>query len=211
MYCQECGTQLPEEAMFCPDCGTSTGAASSTPHGSTAEQQYTPGGPTATPQPTAASPTVPARHWHFPFGTIVAAVILVAAFWMLFTNYENRSIRDLKGIIFTQYNVGDSLGKVINENMSHAKWSSEKRGNDSYDVTVTGVENMYDSMIEATFRVTYMDDAVHSVLTRASVNGQVCTDSSELAVVMLLLYGQLDEDTLAGLMLWDSIVIALPL
>ena len=106
---------------------------------------------------------------------------------------------------FTQYNVGDSLGKVINENMSHAKWSSEKRGNDSYDVTVTGVENMYDSMIEATFRVTYMDDAVHSVLTRASVNGQVCTDSSELAVVMLLLYGQLDEDTLAGLMLWDSI------
>ena len=37
-----------------------------------------------------ASPTVPARHWHFPFGTIVAAVILVAAFWMLFTNYENR-------------------------------------------------------------------------------------------------------------------------
>ena len=22
MYCQECGTQLPEEAMFCPDCGT---------------------------------------------------------------------------------------------------------------------------------------------------------------------------------------------
>lgn len=205
MYCQECGTQLPEEAMFCPDCGTSTGAASSTPQGSTAEQQYTPGGPTATPQPTAASPTVPARHRHFPFGTIVAAVILVAAFWMLFTNYENRSIRDLKGIIFTQYNVGDSLGKVINENMSHAKWSSEKRGNDSYDVTVTGVENMYDSMIEATFRVTYMDDAVHSVLTRASVNGQVCTDSSELAVVMLLLYGQLDEDTLAGLMLWDSI------
>ena len=205
MYCQECGTQLPEEAMFCPDCGTSTGAAASTPQGSTAEQQYTPGGPTATPQPTAASPTVPARHWHFPFGTIVAAVILVAAFWMLFTNYENRSIRDLKGIIFTQYNVGDSLGKVINENMSHAKWSSEKRGNDSYDVTVTGVENMYDSMIEATFRVTYMDDAVHSVLTRASVNGQVCTDSSELAVVMLLLYGQLDEDTLAGLMLWDSI------
>ena len=205
MYCQECGTQLPEEAMFCPDCGTSTGAASSTPHGSTAEQQYTPGGPTATPQPTAASPTVPARHRHFPFGTIVAAVILVAAFWMLFTNYENRSIRDLKGIIFTQYNVGDSLGKVINENMSQAKWSSEKRGNDSYDVTVTGVENMYDSMIEATFRVTYMDDAVHSVLTRASVNGQVCTDSSELAVVMLLLYGQLDEDTLAGLMLWDSI------
>lgn len=205
MYCQECGTQLPEEAMFCPDCGTSTGAASSTPQGSTAEQQYTPGGPTATPQPTAASPTVPARHRHFPFGTIVAAVILVAAFWMLFTNYENRSIRDLKGIIFTQYNVGDSLGKVINENMSQAKWSSEKRGNDSYDVTVTGVENMYDSMIEATFRVTYMDDAVHSVLTRASVNGQVCTDSSELAVVMLLLYGQLDEDTLAGLMLWDSI------
>ena len=205
MYCQECGTQLPEEAMFCPDCGTSTGAASSTPHGSTAEQQYTPGGPTATPQPTAASPTVPARHWHFPFGTIVAAVILVAAFWMLFTNYENRSIRDWKGIIFTQYTVGDSLGKVINENMSQAKWSSEKRGNDSYDVTVTGVENMYDSMIEATFRVTYMDDAVHSVLTRASVNGQVCTDSSELAVVMLLLYGQLDEDTLAGLMLWDSI------
>ena len=205
MYCQECGTQLPEEAMFCPDCGTSTGTASSTPQGSTAEQRYTPGGPTATPQPTAASPTVPARHRHFPFGTIVAAVILVAAFWMLFTNYENRSIRDLKGIIFTQYNVGDSLGKVINENMSHAKWSSEKRGNDSYDVTVTGVENMYDSMIEATFRVTYMDDAVHSVLTRASVNGQVCTDSSELAVVMLLLYGQLDEDTLAGLMLWDSI------
>lgn len=42
-------------------------------------------------------------------------------------------------------------------------------------------------------------------MTRASVNGQVCTDSSELAVVMLLLYGQLDEDTLAGLMLWDSI------
>lgn len=205
MYCQECGTQLPEEAMFCPDCGTSTGAASSTTQGSTAEQQYTSGGPTATPQPTAASPTVLARHWHFPFGTIVAAVILVAAVWMLFTNYENRSIRDLKGIIFTQYNVGDSLGKVINENMSHAKWSSEKRGNDSYDVTVTGVENMYDSLIEATFRVTYMDDAVHGVLTSASVNGQVCTDSSELAVVMLLLYGQLDEDTLAGLMLWDSI------
>lgn len=135
----------------------------------------------------------------------VAAVILVAAVWMLFTNYENRPIRDLKGIIFTQYDVGDSLGKVIGENMSHTKWSSEKRGNDSYDVTVSGVENMYDSLVEATFRVTYIDDAVHGVLTRASVNGQVCTDASDLAVVMLLLYGQLDEDTLAGLMLWNSI------
>lgn len=64
---------------------------------------------------------------------------------------------------------------------------------------------MYDSLVEATFRVTYIDDAVHGVLTRASVNGQVCTDASDLAVVMLLLYGQLDEDTLAGLMLWNSI------
>lgn len=118
---------------------------------------------------------------------------------------RNRPIRDLKGIIFTQYDVGDSLGKVIGENMSHTKWSSEKRGNDSYDVTVSGVENMYDSLVEATFRVTYIDDAVHGVLTRASVNGQVCTDASDLAVVMLLLYGQLDEDTLAGLMLWNSI------
>ena len=204
MYCHECGTQLPDGAMFCPNCGTGTGSAASTTQGSTAEQPHTPSEPAAAPT-TGASPTAPVRHRHFPFGTIVAAVILVAAVWMLFTNYEKRPIRDLKGIIFTQYDVGDSLGKVIGENMSHTKWSSEKRGNDSYDVTVSGVENMYDSLVEATFRVTYIDDAVHGVLTRASVNGQVCTDASDLAVVMLLLYGQLDEDTLAGLMLWNSI------
>lgn len=179
MYCHECGTQLPDGAMFCPNCGTGTGSAASTTQGSTAEQPHTPSEPAAAPT-TGASPTAPVRHRHFPFGTIVAAVILVAAVWMLFTNYENRPIRDLKGIIFTQYDVGDSLGKVIGE-------------------------NMYDSLVEATFRVTYIDDAVHGVLTRASVNGQVCTDASDLAVVMLLLYGQLDEDTLAGLMLWNSI------
>ena len=79
MYCQECGTQLPEGAMFCPNCGTGAGAEASTTQGSTEEQPHTQGGPAAAPQPTGASPTAPARHRHFPFGTIVAAVILVAA------------------------------------------------------------------------------------------------------------------------------------
>ena len=35
MYCHECGTQLPDGAMFCPNCGTGTGSAASTTQGST--------------------------------------------------------------------------------------------------------------------------------------------------------------------------------
>ena len=38
MYCQKCGTQLPDDAAFCPTCGTRVGAVS---------QNYSAGGGTA--------------------------------------------------------------------------------------------------------------------------------------------------------------------
>lgn len=110
MYCHECGTQLPDGAMFCPNCGTGTGSAASTTQGSTAEQPHTPSEPAAAPT-MGAAPTAPVRHRHFPFGTIVAAVILVAAVWMLFTNYGNRPIRDLKGIILPNTTLATRWGR----------------------------------------------------------------------------------------------------
>ena len=197
MYCKECGTQLPDGAMFCPNCGT---GAASTAQDSTAGQRYAAGGPRTTPPPAA-----PVRHRHFPFGTIVAAVILAAAVWLLFSNHGVGPVSELKSVIFDQYDSVQPFGMAVKENMSSVKWSSEKRGNGSYDVTITGVDNMYGGLVEATFRVTHMGDAVYAVINRASVNGETCVGSTELTVVMLLLYGQLDEETLAGLMVWDSI------
>lgn len=114
-------------------------------------------------------------------------------------------VSELKSVIFDQYDSVQPFGMAVKENMSSVKWSSEKRRNGSYDVTITGVDNMYGGLVEATFRVTHMGDAVYAVINRASVNGETCVGSTELTVVMLLLYGQLDEETLAGLMVWDSI------
>ncbi len=200
MFCTECGTQLPAGAIFCPNCGTGVGQAAAAQGG--AARQQTESGQAAQ-QTGTVPPVMPARHRHFPFGTIVAAAILVLAVWMLFNN-DSKPVRDLKNVVFTHYDVGDSLERVVNQNMSHVKWSSEKVDKETYYVTVKGVENMYDALIEATFQVTYLDDMVHAVLSSAAINGESCAQS-ELWMVMLLIYGQLDEDTLAGLMILDAI------
>lgn len=219
MFCGNCGTKLPDDAVFCPSCGARAAGGTCPPppesqtgsqsrqgaqtqdayrepfHAQTTQQ-------TQTQSQTAAPAAPPKTHHHFPFGTIVAAIILVAAVVVWIGNYQERAITDFKNIIFTQYNTGDSIGKTVIENMSHVEWSSEKLSKGKYNVILTGVDNKYNALIEATFRVTYADDTVYAVINGAAVNGVAC-DSTKLGLVMMLIYGQLDEDTLAGLVLWD--------
>lgn len=229
MFCANCGTKLPDEALFCPTCGNRSSRMNQSPPPSQPEPQPQPqpqpqaqSQPQPGPQAQSQTQTPPRQetsaaagqsgvkpapapvHRHFPFGTIVAAIILVAAVVVWISNYQERAITDLKNVIFTQYDTGDSIGATANENMSHVQWSSEKLSKGKYDVTLTGVDDMYGALIEATFRVTYLDDTVYAVLDRATVNGTACS-STELGLVMMLIYGQLDEDTLAGLVLWDML------
>lgn len=191
--------------MFCPNCGTGAGAAASTTQGGTAEQPHTPGGPAATPQPTGASPTAPTRHRHFPFGTIVAAVILVAAVWMLFTNGGEQPIKDLKEITFDVYDDTCDLGTAVSKNTSHAQWTSEKIKDGYYRVTLNCVDNMYGLPLEVEFLVTYTDEWVHGSAQAVSFSGDRYSDSTSLMGGMLFLYGQMNEDALYDLMAYDML------
>lgn len=215
MFCANCGTKLPDEALFCPTCGNRSPRMNQSPPPSQPEPQSQPQAQSQTQTPPRQETSAAAGqsgvkaapapvHRHFPFGTIVAAIILVVAVVMWISNYQEQAITDLKNVIFTQYDAGDSIGTTANENMSHVQWSSEKLSKGKYDVTLTGIDDMYGALIEATFRVTYSDDTVYAVLNRATVNGTACS-STELGLVMMLIYGQLDEDTLAAMMLWESL------
>ena len=97
MFCENCGAKLPDEAVFCPGCGTRAAGASASP-----PPQDVPKGvsdPQTTQQAGAqyaaaggASAAAPRKYRHFPFGTIVAVVVLAAAVWLLFAGGRELSL-----------------------------------------------------------------------------------------------------------------------
>ena len=147
----------------------------------------------------------PQRHRHFPFGTIVAAVILVAAVVMLFSNGGEDPVNDLKGIAFDSFDTTCTLGEAVSRNTSHTEWKSQKESDGSYVVTVGCVEKMYGMSLKVEFSVTYTDDWVYGQPQAVYFSGDRYTDSTSIAAAMMLLYGQLDEQGLSELMAYDML------
>ena len=233
MYCGNCGTKLPEGAVFCPDCGTRTESgtpadclhrpepqfqAAPQPQQRTQTQdsrdrpvyaqaaQQEQGAANARPAGAGGENTVPPqRHRHFPFGTIVAAVILVAAVVMLFSNGGEDPVNDLKGITFDSFDTTCTLGEAVSRNTSHTEWKSQKESDGSYVVTVGCVEKMYGMSLKVEFSVTYTDDWVYGQPQAVYFSGDRYTDSTSIAAAMMLLYGQLDEQGLSELMAYDML------
>ena len=147
MFCENCGAKLPDEAVFCPGCGTRAAGASASP-----PPQDVPKGvsdPQTTQQAGAqyaaaggASAAAPRKYRHFPFGTIVAVVVLAAAVWLLFAGGREDPVSDLKGITFDAYDTTCTLGEAVAKNTSHAGWQSAKETDGSYLVTLDCVENV---------------------------------------------------------------------
>lgn len=108
-----------------------------------------------------ASAAAPRKYRHFPFGTIVAVVVLAAAVWLLFAGGREDPVSDLKGITFDAYDTTCTLGEAVAKNTSHAGWQSAKETDGSYLVTLDCVEKMYGMSLKVTFSVTYTDDWVY--------------------------------------------------
>lgn len=224
MFCGNCGTKLPDDAVFCPNCGTKAADDSFAPppepqprqgaqtqdaprepfHTQTTQQTKS---QTAAPSDAAGSAgiTAPQKYRHFPFGTIVAVVVLVAAVWMLFSNGAENPVNDLKGITFDSFDTTCTLGEAVIRNTSHAEWKSEKESDGSYVVTVGCVEKMYGMPLKVAFSVTYTDDWVYGQPQVVYFSGDRYTDSTSIAAAMMLLYGQLDEQGLSELMAYDML------
>ena len=224
MFCANCGAKLPDEALFCPTCGNRSSRMNQSPQPSQPEPQPQPQPqPQPGPQAQAQTQTPPRQetsaaagqsgvkpapapvHRHFPFGTIVAAIILVAAVWLLFTNGLNDPVTNLKSCTFNAYSSAYTLGEAVSRNTSNAKWTSQKIGDDNYTVTLSCVDDAYDLPLDITFSVTYKGDQVYAAPQSVTCLGDRYTDGTNLAAAMMLIYGQLDEDTLAAMMLWESL------
>ena len=215
MFCANCGNKLPDEALFCPTCGNRPFRMNQSPPPFQSEPQPQSQSQSQTQPPRqetsaaagqsdAKAAAAPVRR-HFPFGTIVAAIILVAAVWLLFTNGLNDPVANLKGCTYNMYNSSYTLGEAVSRNTSNAKWTSQKIGDDSYTVTLSCVDNAYDLPLDITFSVTYKGDRVYAAPQSVTCFGDRYTDNTNLTAAMMLIYGQLDENTLAAMMLWESL------
>lgn len=210
MFCENCGAKLPDEAVFCPGCGTRAAGASASPPPQDVPQGVS--DPQTTQQAGAqyaaaggASAAAPRKYRHFPFGTIVAVVVLAAAVWLLFAGGREDPVSDLKGITFDAYDTTCTLGEAVAKNTSHAGWQSAKETDGSYLVTLDCVEKMYGMSLKVTFSVTYTDDWVYGRPTAVYFSGDSYTDSTSMTAAMMLLYGQLDEQGMSELMAYDML------
>ncbi len=190
-YCQNCGTQLADEAKFCRKCGApqpvetqpavpsaspAAEAASSAPAQSTpaapAPQQAAPKAPeTAQPVQAPQSVTTPAPKQKFPRWVLVLLVLALvfAVYWFFIRKDPVQAVQEY---IFTDYGSAP-FGVVADTVLPGLSWSSTGSGS-NYTVTASGTYMFVP--VSLTFQVTYAGDYPYVRFLSAMALGEYETD-----------------------------------
>ena len=191
-YCQNCGTQLADEAKFCRKCGApqpvetqpavpsaspAAEAASSAPAQSTpaapAPQQAAPKTPeTAQPVQAPQSVTTPAPKQKFPRWVLVLLVLALvfAVYWFFIRKDPVQAVQEY---IFTDYGSAP-FGVVADTALPGLSWSSTGSGS-NYTVTASGTYMFVP--VSLTFQVTYAGDYSYVRFLSAMALGEYETDA----------------------------------
>ena len=176
MYCKHCGQPISPGASFCKACG-----------------QPAPGG-----SPTDEAGDGAAKRKRLIKRALICAGVLLAVLIVLGLMGGN-VVANTKGIVFEAY--GDMpIGEVVEQTLKNVEWTSEKNGDGSYTVTVRGTSEELNARIGVDFLYTEDGEYCFASTESAYINGSHYSDTSVVAMVMSLLYG--DSDGASAALLW---------
>ena len=153
MFCQKCGTQIPDNAEnFCPNCGNNI------------VQQ---GGDLK-------SPSKRSR-----LKVIIPIIIAIVVVLLLIGNSENPVVSDVKRIVFEQHGT-ISIGEAADKYLDKVEWISEEISDDEYTVTLKAFSAEIGTFLSVEFRVTYTDDMIYALPLSVSILEEEYTDDQSV-------------------------------
>ena len=176
MFCGNCGTRLPDDAVFCPECGEKVANQS---QGVDILAQKEDVSSNQNPSKSKIRKNIKAV-----ISLAVGAAVVIVVIYSLLKH----PISDLKDMVFEDY--GDiTFGEAIEENVRNTSWESEKVDSTHYIVTVSGfIPDTY-SNIELSFDLNYADDCVYASAKEVVLDGDYYDDSFSISFVMGVIYG----------------------
>lgn len=224
MYCHKCGQELPDQALFCPSCGTkvtygepaSQDAAPVTPipPGSAApsSKQFFPENPSSTIPAPAVNPSAgtpkpepkkKAKRGVLIGGLSAAGVVLVAVVLFVVLNWKSvdyvASVQAFQPFYHSQ-GLPYTYGEVLDEYLPDAEWSAVKEGKGIATVEVSGTAKGLEEEVKLSVQMApNPEDPNGALYTPESASlGEETFSSTEETVEFLywlfVAYGQQVED-----------------
>ena len=172
MFCGKCGTQIPDQAAFCPACGSPVSQHSGQFEGDHASVRSN--GPYQK-----LFQGLKIFRWVLILGVIIAVIV-----W----SQQKHPAKDLKDVVFDNY--GDiSLGEAVDTTLENVQWRTEKIDSTHYRVTLSGFHADTYTNLDVIFDVNYSNDYIYTSVTRVIWNDSSYDDNLTITYVMSLLYG----------------------
>ena len=170
MYCQKCGTQIPDNAeSLCPNCGNDI--VSKEVDSKTTSKRSNP-------------------------KVIIPVIIAIAVVLLIIIGISGNSVvSDVKDIVFEQHGT-ISIGKAVDVYLEKAEWTSEELSDDEYAVTLKAFSKEIGTFFSVEFRVTYTEDMVYALPLSVEILDEKYTDDQSVWEIMAHIYGKnLEEAT----------------
>ena len=125
MFCERCGTALPDNVNFCPDCGWKIPQnAQSLNH-----PPNTPPNPMEKQGKKSGKVGV--------IKSIISLILLIGVIVTIVYSLQRHPVSDLKDIVFEDYG-SEPFGDAVDNSMINVSWDTEKISKTKYQVILTG-------------------------------------------------------------------------
>ncbi len=176
MFCERCGTALPDNVNFCPDCGWKIPQnAQSLNH-----PPNTPPNPMEKQGKKSGKVGV--------IKSIISLILLIGVIVTIVYSLQRHPVSDLKDIVFEDYG-SEPFGDAVDNSMINVSWDTEKISKTKYQVILTGFSTELYSDLTLTFNLTYGDDQVYAKLDHLLQDGEYYDDYFSIALALSTIYG----------------------
>lgn len=219
-YCQNCGTQLEDDAKFCHNCGSPIDEAQPEAYSATPETQSvvldtkekTAGSvPDFSKESTSSGVESAVQKNAVPkkrsFRWVLYCILIVVVIAVLFSQCARTSKAQILETAksFTLDNSDMTLGESVETNLSDVEWTCYDQDDGYWTVTVSGYNANEDATVTLLIGVTEInDDQVYYETIYGEVNGSGSSEASDINYAIAIVYdnvGQALVDNLTSYLL----------